>query len=84
MYLEENTLWPEGRYVTTHLVSSVRFLKEQPALLKKWIAAHVELTRWINAHPAEAKRILNDEITIETTKAIPRKPRWTAPGAGLN
>ena len=34
-------------YVTTHLVSSVKFLKERPDSLKKWIAAQVELTKWI-------------------------------------
>jgi ABC-type nitrate/sulfonate/bicarbonate transport system substrate-binding protein len=52
---------PLGNYVTTHLVSSVRFLKEQPELMKKWIAAHVELTQWSNQHPEEAKKILNEE-----------------------
>ncbi len=71
VYLDEAALWPEGKYVTTHLVSSVKFLQDQPALLKKWIAAHVELTEWINAHPAEAKQILNEEIKAETTKALP-------------
>ena len=73
VYLEESALWPEtkGRYVTTHLVSSARLLREQPALLKKWIAAHVELTQWINAHADEAKQILNAEIKAETTKALP-------------
>ena len=73
IYLEESALWPGtcGKDVTTHLVSSARLLKEKPALLKKWIAAHVELTQWIAAHPDEAKRILNDEIKAETTKALP-------------
>jgi len=56
VYLDEGSLWPDtgGRYVTTHLVSSVKLLKDRPALLKKWITAHVELTEWINAHPDEA------------------------------
>jgi NitT/TauT family transport system substrate-binding protein len=71
--MDEGSLWPEtnGKYVTTHLVSSVKFLSEQPELLKKWIAAHVELTNWINEHPDEAKRILNDGIKADTTKALP-------------
>jgi NitT/TauT family transport system substrate-binding protein len=74
VYLEESSLWKNtgGRYVTTHLVSSVKFLGERPDLLKKWIAAHVELTKWIHEHPDEAKRILNDEIKVETTKALPQ------------
>jgi NitT/TauT family transport system substrate-binding protein len=74
VYLDESSLWKDtgGRYVTTHLVSSVKFLGERPDLLKKWIAAHVELTNWIREHPDEAKRILNDEIKVETTKALPQ------------
>lgn len=72
IYLEEKSLWPEtnGRYVTTHLVASVEFLAEQPALVRKFVAAHVELTDWINAHPEEAKRLLNAEIKEETSKGI--------------
>ena len=64
VYLEESTLWPAtgGRYVTTHLVSSVRFLNERPALAKLWIAAQIELTEWILQHPAEAKQLLNEEL----------------------
>ena len=75
VYLDESSLWKQtgGKYVTTHLVSSVKFLKERPDLLKKWIAAHVELTKWINEHPDEAKRILNAEIKAETTKALPQE-----------
>ena len=73
LYLEESSLWKDtgGKYVTTHLVSSVKFLKERPDLLKKWIAAQVELTKWINDHPDEAKRIFNEEMKAETTKALP-------------
>lgn len=71
VYLDESSLWPDGRYVTTHLASSVRFLQQQPDLLRRWIAAHVELTQWINDHPAEAKRILNDEIRELTGRALP-------------
>jgi len=72
VYLDERELWPEtaGRYVTTHLVSSAAFVKDQPALLEKIVAAHVELTQWINANPDEAKRLLNEEIKLETTKGI--------------
>ncbi len=73
VYLEESSLWQEtaGKYVTTHLVSSTRFLRERPDLLKRWIAAHVELTQWIHDHPEEAKKILNAELREETTKALP-------------
>ena len=73
VYLEESSLWKNtgGRYVTTHLVSSVKFLKDHPEVLQRWLAAHVELTQWIHDHPDEAKKMLNDEIKAETTKALP-------------
>ena len=75
IYLEEGSLWKEtgGRYVTTHLVSSVKFLGGNSPLLKKWIAAHVELTDWINNNLDEAKRILNEELKAETTRALPQE-----------
>ena len=75
VYLDESSLWKQtgGKYVTTHLVSSVKFLREHPDLLKKWIAAHVELTKWINDNPDEAKNILNAEIKAETTKSLPKE-----------
>ena len=71
VYLDEKTLWPDGKYVTTHLVSSVTFLRDRRDLLKKWIAAHVALTEWINKNPDEAKKTLNEEIKAETTRALP-------------
>jgi NitT/TauT family transport system substrate-binding protein len=73
VYLEEGALWPQtgGRYVTTHLASSARFLTRQPVLLKRWIAAHIEMTQWVNEHADDAKRLLNAEIKAETTKALP-------------
>src|SRR5947207_5579594 len=70
LFLEERDLWPQGQFVTTHLIVSAKFLREHPDLVKNWIRAHVELTDWINAHQPEAKRILNQQIQKETSKAL--------------
>ncbi len=72
VYLDESALWPEtkGKYVTTHLVSSVRFLQQKPELMRKWIGAHVELTDWINKNTAEAKTAFNRELKAETTRPL--------------
>ena len=74
IYLDESTLWNEtgGKYVTTHLVSSVGFLTRHRDLLKKWILAQVELTDWILQKPEEAKQALNAELEKEVTKALPK------------
>ncbi|HEY7536194.1 MAG TPA: ABC transporter substrate-binding protein [Thermodesulfobacteriota bacterium] len=72
LFLDEREIWPDGKFVTTHLIVSTKFLKEHPELVKKWITAHVELTNWINKNPKEAKKTLNEEIKRETGKALPQ------------
>jgi len=53
------------------LVVNAKFLKAHPDLVKNWIRANVELTDWINTHEPEAKRLLNQQIQTETSKALP-------------
>ena len=72
LFLDEREIWPDGKFVSTHLIVSTKFLKEHPDLVKKWIATHVELTEWINKNPEEAKKQLNEEIKKETGKALPQ------------
>ena len=71
LYLEEKTLWPGGRYVTTHLIVSKQFLAANPELVRKLLAALVEVTQRINADKASAAPILNAELKKETGKALP-------------
>jgi NitT/TauT family transport system substrate-binding protein len=55
----------------TLLASSAAFVKDQPDLAKKLVAAHQELTQWIKDHPAEAKVLIKAELT-ELMKATPK------------
>ncbi len=68
--LEEKSLWPEGRYVTTHLVVNRQFLSNNRELVKKLLRAHIEVTQEINADQAAAGKILNAELKKETGKAM--------------
>jgi NitT/TauT family transport system substrate-binding protein len=71
LFLDERTLWPNGQFITAHLIVRTQFLKEHPDLVKNWIRAHVELTEWISGHLPEAKKLLNQQIQKETGKALP-------------
>ena len=71
LLVDERSLWPNGQFVIGLLVVNGKFLKAHPDLVKNWIRAHVELTDWINAHPADAKKLLNEQIQRETSKALP-------------
>ena len=59
--------------ITTVLVSSVKFLKTQPELVKKFATAHVELTEWINQHPDEAKTLIIAALKATTRADFQRE-----------
>jgi NitT/TauT family transport system substrate-binding protein len=73
VFLDEKTLWPEGKFVTTHLIVRTKFLAEHPDVVENLVRAHVELTQWINDNPAEARRLVNENIEKVTTKALPQE-----------
>lgn len=54
----------------TALVSSVKFLKTNRVLAKKFVQAHGELTEWILKNPAEAQKIAQAELAEETKGKI--------------
>ncbi|HVJ53225.1 MAG TPA: ABC transporter substrate-binding protein [Aliidongia sp.] len=56
--------------VTTVLVSSVAALAKQRDLVKRFVAAHAALTEWIQAHPEEAQKLVQDELAAETRGSI--------------
>ena len=57
--------------ITTVVAASAKLLKENPALVKKFAAAHAELTDWINQHPGEAKELANAELKAITKREMP-------------
>lgn len=71
LFVDERTLWPNGEFVVGLLIVNTKFLKAHSDLVKKWIRAHIELSDWINSHPAEAKKLLNQQIQHETSRALP-------------
>jgi NitT/TauT family transport system substrate-binding protein len=71
LFLDERTLWPEGRYVTTHLLVSKAYLARNPQLVEALLTALVEVTQQINADKPAAAKILNAELKKETGKSLP-------------
>ena len=69
--VDERTLWPEGRFVTTHLVVRTKFLKEHPDAVRRLVEGHVQANELVNGNPAEAQRLVNQSIANLTGKGIP-------------
>lgn len=72
VFLDEKTLWPEGQFVTTHLIVRTKFLEDHPDVIENLVRAHVETTQWINDNPVEAKTLVNASIQEITSKSLPQ------------
>ncbi|MCL4464221.1 MAG: aliphatic sulfonate ABC transporter substrate-binding protein [Firmicutes bacterium] len=70
--LEADQLWKDGSYATAVVIATTEFLAEQPELVEKWLAAHVELTQRINNDPESYKQIFNKQFEKLTGKTLPQ------------
>jgi len=57
--------------ITTVLVASADFLRDEPDLARRIVRAHDELTAWIVSHPEEAQRLVVAELLAETRSSVP-------------
>jgi NitT/TauT family transport system substrate-binding protein len=71
IFLDEKSLWPNGKFVTAHIVVRPEFLKAHPDVIKKFLEANVDEINWINSNPDQARQVFNIEQTKLTTKPIP-------------
>lgn len=73
VFLDERSLWPGGKFVTAHVIVSQTFLDKYPIYVKRWLRAHVEITRKINFDKIMAARGLNQELKRITGSSLPDK-----------
>lgn len=64
--VDERDLWPDGLYVTTHLIVRTQFLQENPELVERLLEGYLEALRFVNQSPGEAQAITNDGIEAIT------------------
>lgn len=63
-------LLEQSKESVTVLVSGVKFVKAKSELVRKFVRAHRELTEWILAHPEEAKKMVLEELSVETQAKV--------------
>jgi len=73
LFLDERDLWPNGEFVTAHIIVSTQFLKQHPDLVKAFLRAHVQVTQWEQENPDQARQLVNDEIKRLTGKALAKE-----------
>jgi NitT/TauT family transport system substrate-binding protein len=68
--VDEKTLWPDGEFQTTILISSRQFLEDHPETIEALIKGEVTETEAIEANPTKAQTDLNAAIGELTGKPL--------------
>jgi NitT/TauT family transport system substrate-binding protein len=68
--LDEKTLWPGGKFLTTTIIVRTAFLKDHPDVVEKFLKGHVDATDFVNEHAAEAQAAANTAIGQLTGKPL--------------
>lgn len=68
--VDEASLWPEGEFVTTHLIVRTKFLEEHPGAVRKLLEGQVAANDFIATHETEAQTLVNDGIEKVTSKRL--------------
>ncbi|MFF2076878.1 aliphatic sulfonate ABC transporter substrate-binding protein [Kitasatospora sp. NPDC058162] len=77
--LDENSLWPNGQFVSTNIIVSQKFLKEHPDVVEAVLRGSVNTNAYINANPDKAKADANAAITAAGGVTVPANildPAW--------
>jgi NitT/TauT family transport system substrate-binding protein len=56
--VDEADLWPDGRFVTTHLIVATQFLEDHPDVVKRLIEGHVAAMEATNDDPQAAQEVV--------------------------
>jgi NitT/TauT family transport system substrate-binding protein len=71
LFLDERDLWPDGKFVTAHIIVRTDYLQNNSDVIKKLLSAHINETQWINDHKDEAIIKFNEELKKLTGQTIP-------------
>jgi NitT/TauT family transport system substrate-binding protein len=69
--VDERTLWPDGRFVTTHVIVRTAYLKQQPEMVASFLRAHLRAIDFLNGDPEKARGVVNTAIGRLTGKELP-------------
>jgi NitT/TauT family transport system substrate-binding protein len=69
--LDEATLWPQGKYVTTHLIVRTEYLRDHADVITALVQGLVDTTEYIQTNPEQAQTEANEAIGRITQKPLP-------------
>jgi NitT/TauT family transport system substrate-binding protein len=79
--LDEKSLWPDGKFVTTDIIVSQKFLTAHPDVVEAVLRGSLAANAFIKADPEKAKADANLQIKADTGNALPPAildPAWAS------
>lgn len=71
VFLDERSLWPDGRFATTVVVARSDLIDEHPDLIDRVLRVHIDTVMWMNEHRDEALSIVAREVRGITGQSLP-------------
>jgi NitT/TauT family transport system substrate-binding protein len=68
--VDERTLWPNHKFVTTSVVARKAFLDQHLDIVKEFLQAVVETVQYIQSNPDDAKKLINSQLQTLTGKPL--------------
>jgi NitT/TauT family transport system substrate-binding protein len=70
LLVNEKELWPNGQFVTTHLIVKQEFLKKYPETVKKLLQGHLAAEKLIATDSAGAQKVANEQLGALSGKPL--------------
>ena len=68
--VDEKTLWPDGKFVTTQLIVATKFLQAHPDAVVALIKGEADAIKFIADSPTDAQKVTNDGIAKISGKPL--------------
>jgi NitT/TauT family transport system substrate-binding protein len=69
--VDERDLWPDGEFVTTHLIVRTEFLEEYPGTVAALLRGHVAAVQFANDDAEAAKASFNEGMVASGSDEVP-------------
>jgi len=68
--VNEASLWPQGQFVTTELIATQSFIKDNPTVITGLLKGQIDANNFIAANKAQAETVANGELAAVSGKSL--------------
>src|SRR5262249_48405570 len=69
--VDEATLWPNGKFVTTNLVATTKFLNDHPDIVTNLLKGLISSVDLVKTNPDQAEQLVSEGVEAASGKALP-------------